>query len=562
MPAHPSPKSLLLIPVLFAAFSYSPEAKAVVDCASVQGYEKALDMAKTARGCQKDCAEAEKETAKRGGCTIDKSPAVSERIEAGAAKASAAFNGDTQKGAMKTSEATLKDGVNYTKDTLRASENLGKYAGDTKKESLEGARRKATLKHQRIKAELLNGKGSLYSNGKDQADLPRRAPPLKNGFSSTYSSLSSRGEDKYIPPRKDSIVTSDGGSGGGMRGGRAGDAGVSADSNSSGVSSNAGNGYSGGSAGGTTGGSGLPVPGLPATPEELAKAAADLRLVEKAQQRIRQNKPFPREEALRANDPQVRKDLLVLSAAQEAQSELKKEEVRLEQQLVELIEIKTLSKERAENFGDLAEALAGRRETKANGQPEKPGELAVNDPAADSKVVEGATQAPPAETEDFVKGVADAETEEKAADAADPKAGSLPAPDGAELRQARRQGLRDKLDAYLKQRQGADAKILDTAFDGKLAREASDKTNDEETAHGLGDVIGTAFSTVRDATFSMRMSETEAEVNALLSASQRELASLAAGGVLSSDSTNLFERVSIAHRRCEEHRCVRGNDQP
>ncbi|RYG56178.1 hypothetical protein EON80_29665 [bacterium] len=120
------------------------------------------------------------------------------------------------------------------------------------------------------------------------------------------------------------------------------------------------------------------------------------------------------------------------------------------------------------------------------------------------------------------------------------------------FRQAR---LRDLLRAQLKGGGKNPGKILAETFDGKLARETIGG-NESAESDGAGMLEG-AFTAAKNAAFAMSTAETEAEVKRLLRESQRELASLAAGGILDTESPALFARVSLAHRRCQEHRCVR-----
>lgn len=315
---------------------------------------------------------------------------------------------------------------------------------------------------------------------------------------------------------------------------------------------------SAGAAGGNTGGPSL---GSNGASLELPRATADYRLARQAQTAVQQNKRFYRDQAEQAHDPQLRRELLIVAAAQENELEMKQEDSRLGDQLSQLIALANTTKDRAANLGSLPPDASGQIDgpplaDSGHDKTEAIGRRALGRDSEESSSLEKISG-----------GTLGGNQDNPAADAAQKLAkGGYQAPDlesrdrGKASDQKRRSSsLRDQLHTYLKGKLDGESSMMGETFNGQLKEESFISEAHGEKAKGLGDVIGSAFSTARDAAFSMRSSETDAEVNRLIESSERELASMVGTGVLGADSQDLFTRIKSAHWRCQERRCIQTN---
>ncbi|RZA05729.1 MAG: hypothetical protein EOP11_12145 [Proteobacteria bacterium] len=277
--------------------------------------------------------------------------------------------------------------------------------------------------------------------------------------------------------------------------------------------------------------------------------ANDVEITRVVAEKVEAGKPVLKNDVLGLYDPEIRKQLLAIPLGYEAQKELKQEEFKLSTALAQLTQMANIAAARSKGMGTQEGAGKKIAEDKATAAAIEEANLAKATAApADTNLSDLAIDK--LLDEKLAAALAKAEASNKAA-------GKFPLTpeEKLSLRNKLRAGLRQQLIAQAKAAAEAKSGALDS-FTGGLNREqvASATDSEEQATHGLGDVIGSTFSAVKEAGFSMAHSETEAAVNGILTESSRELASTTE--ILAADSTPLFIRVSSAHRRCEARHCL------
>ncbi|RZA04584.1 MAG: hypothetical protein EOP11_14780, partial [Proteobacteria bacterium] len=239
--------------------------------------------------------------------------------------------------------------------------------------------------------------------------------------------------------------------------------------------------------GGGGGGYGAPsssgISGFPPMPTKeqipdaiaLAKAQADWRLAKRAAQASADGKVFPRSEAEKAHDPEIRKQLINLSKAQGAKVELKAEGTRLTTQLGELAGLAIEAKRRSKGINSVDEA-AGKR----TALPQDVAQSSEKKAPLTREEESPALAIPPTQSDLVLSAEPEKRSEPaRGSDLADAAAEEKMSPEERQhFRQAR---LRDLLRAQLKGDGKNQGKILSETFDGKLAREAAGENGSTET---------------------------------------------------------------------------------
>lgn len=274
------------------------------------------------------------------------------------------------------------------------------------------------------------------------------------------------------------------------------------------------------------------------SPPRLQQHQDDIQLVRSAEEANRRNRYFPKEAAELAADEDIRRNLIVFSAAQESRRELLAESSRLAAQLAEL--------------GRVA-LLAGNRSSSMKSVPQSDNAIVSN-----SRGVTTAELASLASREEDVQ-ITEIENKLKAPGLSEKEKKLLQ----AKLKDRLRKKLADrgKKDAAAKKAEALAA--AGTHFDGKLGAETVDSSKlknsliSEAGIGALDAVLKTANSSGN--AFSLAGAETDASVRQIMDDAERDLASSSDGGILTSNSASLFERVRSAYRNCLTRECVRLN---
>lgn len=310
--------------------------------------------------------------------------------------------------------------------------------------------------------------------------------------------------------------------------------------------------------------------------EELAKQARgpvksstanDLNLAKQASQSLDGGNVFTLRDAKKASDPAVRRNLLTAAVAEETIEEFKEKDKKLDFDIAQLMKIAATAFGRTQSLNSLS----------ADGKAAVPG-VSHQTPDASLQTVSA-----PNESRDLASGDSDASVselflEDSEQTSVDPS--GVASDEGADPEKVKkfkkiatsalRQAIQAKYAKLLKERQ-LQEQLAASQFEGKLTPDQIDgspslsrrdvKDVNSTSAHQAG-AFEAAASALNGASaeqqFTMRGSETDAEVKQFMEEGSRELAStFHAPGVLEVDSPSLFERVRAAHKSCLKRRCIR-----
>ena len=291
----------------------------------------------------------------------------------------------------------------------------------------------------------------------------------------------------------------------------------------------------------------------------------DVQLSRQAKNAVEAGGVFTRRDALQARDPEVRKKLQRVAFATDVKEELEQEEKKISFDISQLMKLAATAFARGQKMGSVpsekssqtpsdnlvaASAGLGRLES---AKPES--EVGISD----------------AEEAEFLALEAKALESEAAASSDKGKKTKISA-------SALRQAVRAKYSKMLQERKAAEG-LAAAQFEGKLTslseNSGFDGVSEGTQSHRSEGAFDVAASALRESSysdhvadqtfgptsqFSMRASETEAEIKNFMEEGSRELASTPSShfaGILEGDSPSLFERVRSAHKSCLKRRCIR-----
>lgn len=272
-------------------------------------------------------------------------------------------------------------------------------------------------------------------------------------------------------------------------------------------------------------------------PTQIGKIQNDKQIYQTVDDLYKNKKKVSRDLVELAEDPKIRKNLMLVSVAQEYRKELVAESTRLAAQLAELSRIAM---------------LAGNRGTAMGSIPESNTKILPNSNSVEVAILANAE----------VASEEDPQISEMESKLKDPK---LSEKDKKLLQAKLKDRLRKKLAERAKKDAAKKAEALTAAgnhFNGKLGAESVDPENKIGSAiseAGVGAVDAVLKTAHAETPFGMSGAETDASVRQIVSDAEREFASAGDGSVLTAETASLFERIRTAHRKCVSRECVRLN---
>lgn len=280
-------------------------------------------------------------------------------------------------------------------------------------------------------------------------------------------------------------------------------------------------------------------------------AGHDSNLVNDAFKSIKTGKPFSEKDAVKAEDDYIRERLLRVAAAQEVRQDLKKEELRLTDQIAQLSSMAATMMANSKGLKSVPIAAGKDSNGPITGTDQSQSKISAAGEKAelDSKVAQSEAEiAAKKEAADML-----AKAKAKAA---------------LQKYSALKSSLKEKLvgtDAPTPGTENSNSSTGSSNMGGgvkpsspanRVAAELLDSPVAQiQNTNNFGGVNFGGNSGGSGKHFSLTGSETEAEVKKMIEQADRALASNETG-ILNSDSVSLFDRVRATHLNCLKHNCV------